>query len=74
VATSRVSKEGEPQPLFPCKTSEVHCREESSQRYTISMLPLTVILDFAPWGGMRLCPLGTSATNCPIVPASDDSL
>jgi hypothetical protein len=26
-----------------------------------------------PWGGVRLSPLGTSATNWPIVPAPDDS-
>jgi hypothetical protein len=24
------------------------------------------------WGGVRLSPLGKSAANCPIVPASDD--
>jgi hypothetical protein len=26
----------------------------------------------SPWGGVRLSPLGTSATNWPIVPAPDD--
>jgi hypothetical protein len=34
-------KEGEPQPLFACKTSELQCTEGTSQRYTISILPLT---------------------------------
>jgi hypothetical protein len=24
------------------------------------------------WGGVRLSPLGPSATNCPVVPAPDD--
>jgi hypothetical protein len=27
---------------------------------------------FVSWGGVRLSPLGTSATNWPIVPAPDD--
>jgi hypothetical protein len=27
--------------------------------------------DLVSWGGVRLCPLGTSATNWPIVPAPD---
>jgi hypothetical protein len=39
---------------------------------TINQLSLVPL--FSSWGGVRLSPLGTSATNCPIVPAPDGRL
>jgi hypothetical protein len=38
---------------------------------SLLLLQLTVVF-FVSWGGVRLSPLGTSATNWPIVPAPDD--
>jgi hypothetical protein len=33
---------------------------------------IIIIFYIISWGGVRLSPLGTSATNCPIVPARDN--
>jgi hypothetical protein len=36
------------------------------------ILKLEVVFFFASWGGVRMSPLGTSATNWHIVPVPDD--
>jgi hypothetical protein len=38
----------------------------------LSSSELNLLVSFLGWGGVRLSPLGTSATNWPIVPAPDD--
>jgi hypothetical protein len=35
-------------------------------------LKSNIVLFLVSWGGVRLSPLGTSATNWPIVPVPDD--
>jgi hypothetical protein len=44
-------------------------------RYRCSgyLTTLSVVFFLVSWGGVRLSPLGTSATNWPIVPAPDDN-
>lgn len=48
VATSRVSKEGEPQPLFPCKTSEIHCNRRGHRNATATDGSFS--FNFLRWG------------------------
>jgi hypothetical protein len=46
-------------------------RDWSIQRPKVPLKNLQVFF-LVSWGGVRLSPLGTSATNWPIVPAPDD--
>jgi hypothetical protein len=47
-------------------------KEMKMGRYGRSMTQHSWAYYFNPWGWVRLSPLGTSATNWPIVPAPDD--
>jgi hypothetical protein len=63
-------------------TSSWRCHEHRLQRTLIGIGPVCVsdtdlddrriIIFLISYGGVRLGPLGTSATLCPIVPAPDD--
>jgi hypothetical protein len=72
----------EPRPLTPLWAFTACYRDSFTLLFTLlnnsgqlkeEAIPQVLpVVFFIPWGGVRLSPLGTSATNCPIVPAPDD--
>jgi hypothetical protein len=52
---------------------ETHIHNTSKSNYELYYCNVEFnYFSFLGWGGVRLSPLGTSATNWPIVPAPDD--